>query len=158
MTEIAVAFSSRTVPANVVPSTHAATFEYDEASYFIGRNWQSITYEEWHIHSDSIYAFTPLAFCYFLPSILSAVVKENNSDLLVVAALINMLDRSPDVDLWDDFFTDRWTLLTVAECRVVQLWILWLAEQQEYDDDTLTRAYETLEMLVLRCSDDRSCD
>lgn len=80
---------------------------------------------------------------------LSSQVREQRADLLITSALLNMLDRSPNMDTWDDFFVERWPLLTTEECRAVQQWILWLANQSiGFDDDTLMRSYETLEILA----------
>lgn len=148
---IATAFSARVSPAAVVEIVHPGTHEYDEALHFQGRDWREITCDEWASYSDAIYAFSPPAFCYFLPGMLSAAIREDKADLLITDALINMLDRSPNRETWDSFFVERWPLLTTAECRAVQQWILWLADQPaKFDDDSLTRSYETLEILATK--------
>jgi hypothetical protein len=151
LAEIAAAFSERAMPADIVPPAHVPTFEYNEALHFAGRDWRTTTCEEWESYSDSIYAFTPLAFCYFLPGMLTAGVIENRPGLSVTSSLVNMLDRSPVIEYWDVFFSDRWTLLTAGECKAVQNWILWLADQPGlFDDNALMRAFETLEILALQ--------
>lgn len=149
VSQISTAFSARVSPATVIPPSHPTTHEYIEALHFQGRDWREITCDEWASYSDAIYAFSPSAFCYFLPGMLSSQVREQRADLLITSALLNMLDRSPNMDTWDDFFVERWPLLTTEECRAVQQWILWLANQSiGFDDDTLMRSYETLEILA----------
>lgn len=51
-----------------------------------------------------IFWLAPEAFCYYLPGIFSAGIKENKPWLVVNQSLVDMLDRSPDPDAWDDFF------------------------------------------------------
>ena len=147
--KIELAFVNRVRPLNVVPLKHAQTHEYEEALHFHEKNWQSLSATELNRYSDAIYSFTPLAFCYFLPGFLCAGIRENRTDLLVYSTLISMLDRSPSVPNWDTFFLERWTLLTATECAGLQDWTLWLAEQKDtaFDQDSLTRAYETLDIL-----------
>jgi hypothetical protein len=51
------------------------------------------------------------------------------------------------------FFVERWPLLAAVECRAIQQWVLWLADQQAgFNDDALMRSYETLQMLAARSS------
>lgn len=151
LTQIYDAFSQRLSPTAVVPPNHPTTHEYSEALHFHGRDWRTITCDEWERYSDAIYAFLPSAFCYFLPGMLSAEINENRGGILITSALLNMLDRSPNEDTWDAFFVERWTLLTTLESRAVQQWILWLVDQQAgFDDDTLMRSYDTLEILAAK--------
>ena len=142
------AFAHRGRPARVVPKGHADTHEYKDASHFSGRDWESVVTTEWAQYSDAIYAFTPEAFCYFLPSILCAGPKDKHPELLVNDIILGILDRSPTVAYWDQFFIERWPLLTQRECQCAQDWTLWLSEANVgISDDSLTRAYETLDIL-----------
>ena len=147
--KITAAFAHRPQPLNVVPLSHAKTHEYEEALHFQDREWESLSVIEVNQFADAIYSFTPLAFCYFLPGFLCAGIQENKTDLLVYGPLIGMLDRSPAISNWDTFFLERWCLLTIAECVAVQEWVLWLANFGDiaFDQDSLTRAYETLDIL-----------
>lgn len=150
LTQISTAFSTRVSPADVVQPGHPATHEYEEAFHFQGRDWCEITCDEWTSYSDAIYAFSPPAFCYFLPGMLSSGLREDRADQLITSTLLGMLDRGPSMETWDVFFAERWPLLTAEECRAVQQWILWLANQSTgFDDDALMRSYETLEMLAI---------
>lgn len=149
MKTIEAAFSHRKRPAKIVPAVHHDTHEYGEALHFNDRDWQTLKCDELQRFSNAIFAFTPDAFCYFLPGILSAGVAEENPELLVYDTLINMLDRSPDIETWDSFFTPRMTLLGLKECEAVQEWVLWLSKYDvsQYHQDSMSRAYETLELL-----------
>lgn len=144
------AFSWRKRPQFVVSDKYPNTNDYVEADYFADKNWQNIKSIDWDNFSDAIYAFSCEAFCYFLPSILCAGIIENRPDMLVNFTLINMLDMSPETDLWDQYFIDRWGSLTQNECDAVQQWILWISETDLFSDDVCERAYETIELLKKR--------
>ena len=120
LNKISAAFSTRISPTAVVQPDPPDTHEYKDALHFQGRDWRQLTCDEWASYSDAIYAFSPPAFCYFLPGMLSAPIREDKADLLITDALINMLDRSPNRETWDSFFVERWPLLRTAECRAVQ--------------------------------------
>lgn len=147
--ELEKTFADRQKPRQLVLNDHPHTEIYEDALHFQDAYWSSLTGDELERFSDAFYGFNPLAFCYFLPGALCASVRENLPGLLVIHALIGMLDRSPDISVWDTFFLERWTLLSKAECQTVQQWILWLAgiEDTPFTQDTLTRAYETLGLL-----------
>lgn len=98
---------------------------------------------------DAVIGFSPSAFCYFLPGILSAGIKEDRPNLLVNDTLVSMLDRGNSSASWDNFFAARWPMLSPQECEVVQRWILWLeqAVPPVIDEIALTRAFDTLDLL-----------
>lgn len=143
-------FSKRLKPSQLSPSNHPSTEIYEDAEHFHNILWSSLTGDELERYSDAFSGFSPLAFCYFLPGAICASVRENRPELIIIHQLIGMLDRSPEISLWDTFFLERWTLLSKAECDVVQEWILWLAdiEDSPFSQDSLMRAYETLSLLA----------
>jgi hypothetical protein len=143
------AFAKRQKPKQLVASDHPPTDIYDDATHFHDVLWINLTGNELERFSDAFYAFNPLAFCYFLPGVLCASIRENEPGLIIISGLIGMLDRSPDISLWDTFFLERWTLLSKSECEAIQEWVLWLAEFDDtsFTQDSLTRAYETLGLL-----------
>lgn len=110
---------------------------------FQGLDPFSITTAFLRQHYAAVYYFSPEAFCYFLPGILSAGIRESEPDLLVYDALVASLDRSPEPEWWDGWFLDRWPHLTSAECEAVQSWLLWLTEfdNLEYYVNTLDRGW-----------------
>lgn len=142
------AFSARRQPEIVVIPNYPETDEYLDALQFRAKTWQSLCAEDWDKYPAAVYGFSPEAFCYFLPSILSIGIREQCPYLLVNYSLIEMLDKSPEPSLWDQFFIDRWPNLTQKECEAIQKWILWLTTSDIFSDDTCTRAYETLELLI----------
>lgn len=133
----------------MLASEQLASHELADAQAFIGKQWADITCDELEEHFEAIYWMQPAAFLYLLPGILLASINENRPDIIVVDSIIGMLDRSPDRKLWDDFFGDRWPLLTRNECEAVQCWTLWLSsiENSSLSQDSLSRAFDTLELL-----------
>jgi hypothetical protein len=118
---------------------------------FWGQPWSSVTGSQLEKHFEAIFWFSPEAFCYYLPGILTAGIKENKPGLIVNQSLINMLDRSPDPASWDEFFVARWPQLTAGECEAIQHWILWLSSIEERSaDSSLARGFDTLELLKRR--------
>ena len=58
-----------------------------------------------------------------------------------------MLDRSPEPAYWDDFFVERWPLLSVEEIDAVALWMRWFVEPDTFYPNTFERVQETLALL-----------
>ncbi|VXC32202.1 conserved hypothetical protein [Burkholderia sp. 8Y] len=91
-----------------------------------------------------------MAFCYYLPGVLKCSMEERAPSLIVVHSVISMLDRSPNPEWWDDFFRNRWTLLTNKECTVVQEWLFWINSLNDsgFDETTIERSLDTLQLLI----------
>ena len=147
---ITEAFAARPRPDPVVVVGHPETNEYLEALQFRNYDCTVTTCDLWSKFSDAIYGFCPQAFCYYLPGMLRSQLVEDRPDLLINSSVIAMLDRSDSVEYWDSFFIERWPLLTRQECLAVQEWVLWLSFKQTgiFSESSLTRAYETLEILA----------
>jgi hypothetical protein len=142
------AFRHRQVPILFSVSEELAVHELDDVMSFLGKPWSSITATQLERHFEVVYWLTPDAFCYYLPGIFSAGIKENKPSLIVNHSLVGMLDRSPTPDSWDDFFEARWLQLTPMECEATQEWLLWLASfENSHSEHSLTRAFETLQIL-----------
>lgn len=112
--------------------------------------WRDVTCEILERHYEATSGFSPNAFCYFLPGIYSAGIREDRPDLLVNRGLINILDRGNAPGSWDDFSAHRWPRLTSRECIATQQWILRLSrfDPPEIPDDVLSRAYDTIDLLA----------
>ncbi len=143
------AFATRVMPDVLFSSVQLTEDEIEEVLSFQGKHWSTVTCDQLEAYSYAIYWFSPEAFCYYLPGILSAGIKEKKSDLLVYDSIIRKLDRSPEPAYWDDFFLTRWPLLSAKECEAVQEWVLWLAplESPACYENTFSRAFETLDLL-----------
>lgn len=144
---IARAFADRTQPVTMTDSLQLSDVEFDEVMSFEGMDWRDVDFDQVEQQADAVFWFSPEAFCYYLPGLLSAGMKESRCDSNAYDALIGMLDRSPEPDYWDDFFAPRWRLLSVAEIDAVGAWVRWLKQRLPdaflpgtYDrvDDTLT--------------------
>ncbi|KPC50705.1 DUF6714 family protein [Amantichitinum ursilacus] len=148
--QLRIAFSARLRPEALQDSIELEEWEQKNLAH-IGRfPWTELTAEDWEKYSDVISWLSPAAFCYYLPSLIKVSVEENLPNLIAVASIVMMLDRSPRTDWWDDFFRKRWTLLSMRECEVVQGWLFWIASCPEsaYPDDSLERSLATVDLLI----------
>jgi hypothetical protein len=84
LTFIEKAFSEREAPQSVVREGHPNTDEYTDALMFQGKIWKDLTCADLDQYYAATSGFSPDAFCYFLPGIYSAGIREDRPDLLVV--------------------------------------------------------------------------
>lgn len=152
LNSIREAFGWRSRPAILSDSKELTTTELSNLLTICLLKWDEVTSNDWEQFFDVVSWFSPEAFCYYLPSIYKASIEENNPNLIVVAHILYMLDRSPTPEWWDDFFLARWPLLTEQEYKVTQEWIWWLSslKNSSYSDDTLMRALQTIELLIAK--------
>lgn len=145
------AFHDRHMPVAFLLPEKLANHEFGDLASFIGKPWSSVTASELEHHFEAIFWFSPEAFCYYLPGVFCAGIKEKRPELIVNHTLVGMLDRSPDPAGWDNFFLARWPLLRSTECEATQRWLLWLSScSASFSDNSLSRAYETCELLKQR--------
>jgi len=151
--KIEEAFQDRKMPVMFLVPEQLAKHETDDVMVFLGKHWSSLTTDELEKYFEAIYWFTPEAFCYYLPGIYTASIKENEPDLMVNQSIVGMLDRSPDRELWDDFFLTRWPLLNKKELDVTEEWLLWLSshEGSSTDEVSIIRALDTISLLRENC-------
>ena len=144
---IGKAFADRAPPAAITDSLQLSDVEYDEVMSFAGMDWREVAFDQVERNADAVFWFSPEAFCYYLPGLLAAGLKENRWDTNAYDALIGMLDRSPEPDYWDVFFLPRWPLLSDEEIDAVRSWVRWFesvlpdafpSNTSERVDDTLT--------------------
>jgi hypothetical protein len=143
------AFGWRARPKVLTNSDQLSLRELSDLNSVCKFEWDAISTAMWEANFDTVSWFSPEAFCYYLPGICLTSFKENRPNLIAVTSIIAMLDRSPTPAWWDDFFLERWPLLTVAECGAVQDWIWWLSScsTKPFSEDSLMRALHTLELL-----------
>ncbi|MBT8145756.1 MAG: hypothetical protein KJN90_02830 [Gammaproteobacteria bacterium] len=146
------AFANRETPTEITDSNQLSDSEYQEVISFEGLQWQDVSVALVEQAPDSVFWFSPEAFCYYLPGVLSAGISTGRSDLLYSDALIGCLDRSPELDYWDDFFYPRFTLLSAEEINAVSAWARWMAlvEPEAYLEFTYQRVQGTLDLLRQR--------
>jgi hypothetical protein len=128
--------------------------EYEEVMSFEGLKWQDVTLTLVEDAPGAVFWFSPEAFCYYLPGVLSAGLRSGRSDLLYFDSLIGCLDHSPEPAYWDDFFYPRFTLLSPEEIDAVSAWALWmeLIEPDGYHEFTYLRVQGTLDLLRQRAT------
>ena len=144
------AFAKRTRPEKVRDMTRPVDEIYGDADAFAGKDWREVTCAMLVEHYNATSGFSPEAFCYYLPGIYTAGMREGRPDLLVNDALIMGLDRGNAPGSWDNFFQERWPRLTPQECEATQRWILWLTqfEPPPIADASLSRACDTMDLLA----------
>lgn len=146
---IEAAFRHRRVPHVAVVSEQLAGHEAADLQAFLGKAWDEITCDELEAHFEAIHWMPPEVFLSFLPGVMLASLREQRPELIMADSVIGWLDRSPDRDLWDDFFVARWSALSREECEAVQCWVLWLSslDNPPFRQDSLSRAFDTLALL-----------
>ncbi len=147
--QIDAAFAHRERPSKLVESRLPITPEQRDALWFADHHWRDIGWQDWQHHPDAFYAFLPEAFVFYLPSILIAAMEAPQGQLLAADALIGMLDRSPEPYHWDAFIAARLIGLEPAEYEAIKAWVLTRSGVVGvHDEDSLTRAYETVDLLA----------
>jgi hypothetical protein len=126
--QIEKAFAARSIPTKLVEIKTPVTPEQIDALWFRGQDWRVITREDWDSHRDAIYAFTPEAFAYYLPSIICLSIELPQKWFFPVDSLLRILDCSPVVEYWDSFIATRLIGLKKEEYEILKEWILWLSE------------------------------
>lgn len=151
LARIGDAFADREPPSEITQSLQLSDLEYEEVTSFEGKRWQDVSFDQIEICADAVFWFSPEAFCYYLPGLLTVGLKEGRRDSNAYDALIGMLDRSPEPDYWDDFFAPRWTLLSTEELEAVRSWVSWFAaaEPDAFVANTYERVHDTLTLLQL---------
>ena len=143
------AFAHRQRPSKVIEPRSPVTPEQRDSLWFAGRDWREIGWQDWEGHSDAFYAFVPEAFIYYLPSILVGAMTAPGGQLLAADAFLGVLNRSSEVYHWDAFITTRLLGLEPDEYEVIKAWVLSLSGLPHMpDEDGLTRAYETVDLLA----------
>jgi hypothetical protein len=143
------AFSERKAPTAVTCAGHPDTDEYSDAEHFSGRRWKDLNCRELERYHAALFGFNDEAFCYFLPGVMCAVIREESPHIIMVDPMIAELDRLSQTGISDEFVIGRWIDLSIDECRATQEWILWLSEKLPSDNqDPLLRAYAGLEILI----------
>lgn len=146
--QITRAFAHRAKPSSTVHTDAAATCDVADAKWFVDRNYSSITWNDWIDHSSAFYTFHPLAFAYYLPSILLLSAARPNEWFAPADSLLQILDRSPVVANWDNFLRTRLIGLTSDEYAAIKSWLLYLSSGSMYQEQ-IDRAFDTMDLLEM---------
>jgi hypothetical protein len=144
--KIAAAFLPRSKPLHLTPAHEAlqATSEMNDAFTFKSLAWAQVTKEHWNQHSGAFFAFSPSAFLYFLPSVLTLSLREPKAWLAPADSLVTVLDRSPNIETWDLFLLQRLVALQSEEYAVLRDWLLQMSECSTFEQDALGRAFDSV--------------
>lgn len=158
--KIEAAFAHRQVPTKVVEMEGRFQIDSDveDALWFAGRDWRSITRDDWERHHCAVIFLSDEAFAYYLPSLLTLTVRNpEHIPGLAVDSLIDLLDRTPDISQWDLAFTSRFLRFSREEYTVLKEWLVFASEipsLQGYGiagsgpGDRFGRAFENVDLLL----------
>jgi hypothetical protein len=147
------------MPTEVVEPEAYIQFDSDveDALAFAGKGWHEVTCEHWRKHYCAVNFLSPEAFAYFLPSLLTLTVQNPKEyPDLAVDSLINLLDRSPSTEGWNDHFSKRFLGLRSEEYEIMKEWLLFMCEKlADYGcedaasgpGETFGRAFDTVALL-----------
>jgi hypothetical protein len=130
--KIAATFLKRERPVSVLAPNIQIESGDGSAKAFLGLDWQTISWELWEKNSDAFYQFSPAAFIYYLPSILSLSSQDLDRWFWPADCLLELLNHSPMVENWSSFTTARLIGLTSAEYDLMKEWVLLLADSKAY--------------------------
>lgn len=125
------AFAHREMPAETVQLEGRFQIDSDveDALWFRGRDWHTLTCEDWHAHHWGVFFFLPAAFAYYLPSLLDLTIQNPKGyPDLAVDAVFQELDRSPGAENLDVRLIDRYSVLRDEEFEAVKQWLLFACE------------------------------
>jgi hypothetical protein len=148
-----LAFKGRQKPKALVESNELTGDEISGIESIGEKKWNELTGDMLEKHPDAINLMAPEAFCYYLPGVILASIKENSPNLMAAVSVVSALDRTPVIELWDSHFLKRWPSLRGDELAVISEWILWL-EGNEFalDEISLIRALENIDLLKAQVS------
>ena len=147
--QIAAAFGHRKSPATVTVVAVCSTLR-DDALHFEGKHWRDVTADDWLQYSDAFSGLSAEAFVYFLPSILTLSLDRANCPMGAADALIMSLDTSADPEIWPEWFSERFDLLSASEIEVIKDSAnVYLADAAKGEGSEFTRVLDTLSMLEL---------
>ena len=152
--KIKEAFSSRKKPSIFLDPGKATSIDDDvkDVLWFCDKNVEFISLKDWNLHHGAFYAFNSEAFIYFLPNVLILSLGEDGDGLIPAGSFLDMLDRSPNPEYWDDFFVDRLCGLTKEEYSVIKEWLIEKSKNSLWNEVSLGRAFDTVSLLEGRAN------
>ena len=149
------AFAWRQAPQFYISSSQLSPYEIADVLVYQRKDWRSFTCAQLRENFDFLSFCSPEAYCYCLPGVMSAVVRENRADLLIVGSILSCLDRPPSRTNWDGFFLECWIKFTLEEYDAIEQWLWWLCEHDSNCDGprlddmltTVCRCVDTLNIL-----------
>lgn len=124
--KIESAFAHRELPAILAEQFSFIDSDAEDALWFNGRDWRSITCENWQEHNCAVIFLPDGAFEYYLQSLLILTIENPESyPDLAVNSVIFQLDRTPGGGL-DGGPADRFAGLHPDEYIVMKEWLLYV--------------------------------
>jgi hypothetical protein len=150
--QVRAAFSQRTRPDKATESSDLTKDEHAALYEIFQRDWRETTAAEWERLFDVVSWLSPEAYCYYLPGIMLATIERNQPNLIASASVLFAIDRTPSIELWDDFFVARWTLFNREELEAIKAWIYWLSTFDDFmlDDTSQARILVNIDLLLAK--------
>lgn len=147
---IRTAFATRRRPDNATASSELTEDEMAALTEITALDWRETDATRWEKLAEVVSWLSPEGFCYYLPGILVSTLEERCPNLAAACSVLFMLDRTPAIEMWDEFFLERWSRLTVAELKAVAAWIDWISQEEDVaiDEVSLTRALLNVDLLM----------
>lgn len=144
-------FGKRALPEITHVKEIIVRSDEEETEWFQGRDWRTLTWEQWSEHDSAISYFGPEAFVYYLPSILVLSFQRPDQWFRPADSLIFLLSRNSRPDLWSDQFKDRFLRLTRDELGCLKQWLSFWIGKETYDSSVdageVSRASEAVDFL-----------
>jgi hypothetical protein len=131
--------------------------DVEDGFWFAGRDWRSLTLEDWRHRYCGFVFLSPEAFAYYLPSILVLTLQNpKHYPDLALQIFLSPLDRSPGVENLDSNLTNRFSSITREEYEAIKEWLLWASECIPHEfygaavggaGDGFGRAFDTIDLL-----------
>ncbi len=103
--------------------------DVEDALWFQGRSWRSLTRDDWHKHYCAVHFFAPEAFLYYLQSLLILTIEAPGEyPDLAVDSVLNLLDLSLGVENWNQHLRDSFFGLSDDEYAALKEWLVWASE------------------------------
>jgi hypothetical protein len=161
--EIEIAFNNREMPSVVVRTdgrTDPDDFSSDErdALWFLGKDRAGLSWEDWSKHAGSIFQFTPEAFAYYLPSLLTVSSAAPDKWLMPADGLVSVLaNEAHSVDRGSLEKNSRIRDLKSGEYQALRKWLELMAKYDTYNGvGAMDEIKDALTTVASLCGEARS--
>jgi hypothetical protein len=132
-----------------VKSISADPSEINAINTLISKEWNDITCDFLESSFDIFLILPESLFKYYLPRIMFCSVEEDCPNLIINHSLVNMLDRSPNQEYWDEYFIKRWGGYNSFQYDVIEEWLIWISSNPKsgFSEESVDRAFDTVMLL-----------
>lgn len=149
-------FARREMPIQIAEPSLRSHFDSDvaDALWFTGRDWRSLSWQDWQGHDSGISYFNQEALAYYLPSILTLSLQHPENCLAAAERIVSLLDVPPSAEYWSPILKAQLVGLRSEEYDLLKEWLLDICKVPTYHlygssgaGDNLGRAFDTVDLL-----------